>query len=226
MESNNTQLASKSLNAKLSQLASPQSESTIYRVHRQLRNVNPKAYEPEMIAIGPYHHDNELLKMMEGHKLRYVQQLLVENNSPDGVGTYVAALDREEAEARKCYADQPRSLTSAQFIEMLVLDGCFIIQLVRKFDKVRLSERNDPIFQMDWMINNLQRDLMLFENQLPFFVLCKLYDLIEVPGQYDRFGFLLLQFFSILYPGKGCRPLMPVKLVDPRQVTLEISVII
>ncbi|KAL1543045.1 UPF0481 protein [Salvia divinorum] len=218
MESfNNTKQASASLKAKLSQLSGAQSESTIYRVHRHLRNVNPTAYEPEMIAIGPYHRDNEHLKMMEDHKLRYLQQLLVEKNPPDGVGWYVAAIERVEAEARKCYADQPKTLTPAQFIQMLVLDGCFIVQLVRKFDRVNSSETNDPIIQMDWMINSLQRDLMLFENQLPFFVLCELYDLIEAPDQHSRFWFLLRRFFSILYPGKGCDPNC-VTPVAPRKV--------
>ncbi|KAL1543037.1 UPF0481 protein [Salvia divinorum] len=222
MESYNTKQASASLNAKLRQLSGAQLESTIYRVHRHLRNVNPTAYEPEMIAIGPYHHDNEHLKMMEDHKLRYLQQLLVKKSPLDDVGRYVAAIERVEAAARKCYADQPKTLTPAQFIQMLVLDGCFIVQLVRKFDRVKCSfngvnsrETDDPIFQMDWMINSLQRDLMLFENQLPFFVLCELYDLIEVPGQHSRFWFLLRQFFSIMYPGKGCDPNLP---VDPRKV--------
>ncbi|KAL1543043.1 UPF0481 protein [Salvia divinorum] len=208
--------ASARLNKKLKELSGPQSECTIYRVHRHLRNVNPKAYEPEVIAIGPYHrNDSEHLKMMEDHKLRYLQQLLAAKDPPDDVERYVSALGRVEAEARRCYADLPKTLTRTEFIQMLVLDGCFIVQLVRKFDRASLRERNDPIFQMNWMINSLQRDLMLFENQLPFFVLCELYDLIEVPGQHSRFWYLLFNFFTSLYPGEGNRQ-MPI--VDPPQV--------
>ena len=233
MESNNTMQASTLLNSKLRQRSGAQSDRTIYRVHRHLRNVNPKAYEPEIIAIGPYHHDNEHLKMMEDYKLHYLKQLLAEKNPPDDVGRYVAALDREEEKARRCYADQPKTLSTAQFIQMLVLDGCFIVQLVRKFDRVKSNlnrvnswEMNDPIFQMEWMINSLQRDLMLFENQLPFFILCKLYDLIEAPNQHSRFLFLLRQFFSTLCPGKGCNPKSPVMPADLDKVTLEIYIII
>ncbi|XP_047952549.1 UPF0481 protein At3g47200-like [Salvia hispanica] len=210
--------ASDGIIEKLNEVTGAQPECTIYRVHRHLRNVNPKAYEPEIIVIGPYHrhnNNNEHLKMMEGHKLRYLKQLLNAKNPPDDVGRYVAALGRLEAEARRCYADLPETLTPAEFIQMLVLDGCFIVQLVRKFKSVMLREKNDPIFQMNWMINSLQRDLMLFENQLPFFVLCELYDLIEAPGQHSRFWYLLFTFFTSLYPGQGSEQ-MPI--VDPRQV--------
>ncbi|XP_047979531.1 UPF0481 protein At3g47200-like [Salvia hispanica] len=218
--------ASNVINKKPKEVSGAQPECTIYRVHRHLRNVNPKAYEPEVIAIGPYHRHNnnsnnnnnnnsEHLKMMEGHKLRYLRQLLVTKDPPDDVGRYVAAVSRVEAEARRCYADLPETLTQTEFLQMLVLDGCFIVQLVRKFETVMQGERNDPIFQMNWIINSLQRDLMLFENQLPFFVLCELYDLIEAPGQHSRFLCLLFKFFISLYPGRGSEP-MPI--VDPRQV--------
>ncbi|XP_047953726.1 UPF0481 protein At3g47200-like [Salvia hispanica] len=207
--------ASDRINEKLKEVSGAQPECTIYRVHRHLPDVNPKAYEPEVIAIGPYHNNSEHLKRMEGHKLRYLKQLLVTKDPPDDVGRYVAAVSRVEAEARKCYADLPETLTPAEFVQMLVLDGCFIVQLVRKFKRVMLRERNDPIFQMNWIIKSLQRDLMLFENQLPFFVLCELYDLIESPGQHSRFWSLLFNFFTSLYPGQGSEP-MPI--VDPRQV--------
>lgn len=217
--------ASDVINEKLKEVSGAEPECTIYRVHRHLRNVNPKAYEPEVIAIGPYHrydsnsnstnNKNEHLKMMEGHKLRYLKQLLVTKDPPDDVKRYVAAVSRVEAEARRCYADLPEALSRAKFVQMLVLDGCFIVQLVRKYEKLIFRERNDPIFQMNWMINSLQRDLMLFENQLPFFVLCELYDLIEAPNQHSRFWYLLFNFFTSLYPGQGSKQM---STVEPRQV--------
>ncbi|KAK4435851.1 hypothetical protein Salat_0748700 [Sesamum alatum] len=191
------------ISQKLSHLSVAQSECTIYRVHRHLRNVNDKAYEPEVIAIGPYHRDKDNLKMMEDHKLRYLHLLLQRKN--ENIEKYVSAIRPLEPQARKCYAETV-SLSAADFIEMLVLDGCFIIDLVRKSNMPYLRERNDPIFHMDWIMNSLQRDLMLFENQVPFFVLCELFDLIEVPGRHSRLIHLLLSFFNNLYPGKVYRP--------------------
>ncbi|XP_057776340.1 UPF0481 protein At3g47200-like [Salvia miltiorrhiza] len=198
----NTKQACASLNQKLS--AGAESECTIYRVHQHLRNVNPNAYEPEVIAIGPYHRNKDHLKMMEDYKLRYFQHLIRRKPS-NNVERYAACVGRLEAEARKCYADEPTSMSPSEFIQMLVLDGCFIVELLLKYVVESKREKNDPIFQMDWMIISLQRDLMLFENQLPFFVLCELFDLIEAPGQHSTLRDLLLLFFHGLYPGEGYR---------------------
>ncbi|KAL7145239.1 hypothetical protein ABFS83_07G067700 [Erythranthe nasuta] len=190
------------LSQKLTQLSMAQRQGTIYRVHKHLRNVNVKAYEPEVISIGPYHRDKDNLTMMEDHKLCYLQVLLQREN--ENIEKYVSAIEPLEPEARKCYAE-PVSLNAAEFIEMLILDGCFIIDLVRKCNMIYVRERNDPIFHMDWIVNSLQRDLILFENQIPFFILCKLFDLIEVPNQHRRLIYLLLTFFNSLFPGKVCQ---------------------
>ncbi|XP_057776341.1 UPF0481 protein At3g47200-like [Salvia miltiorrhiza] len=215
MDPNSTMQACASLNEKQTKLgAEAKSECTIYRVHEHLRNVNPIAYEPEVIAIGPYHRNKDHLKMMEDYKLRYLQQLIIRKPS-NNVESYVECVGRLEAEARKCYADEPTSMSPSDFIQMLVLDGCFILELLRKYGMVFLREKNDPIFTMKWMIISLQRDLMLFENQLPFFVLCELFDLIEAPGQHSRLRDLLGLFFCGLYPGNGYRG---EESVAPREV--------
>ncbi|KAL8501733.1 hypothetical protein ACS0TY_021012 [Phlomoides rotata] len=43
---------------------------------RQLREVNNKAYDSQMVAIGPYHHGKDELKKMEELKLRFMRSLL------------------------------------------------------------------------------------------------------------------------------------------------------
>ncbi|KAK4402851.1 hypothetical protein Sango_1025800 [Sesamum angolense] len=52
----------------LSKLSKAQTQRSIYRVHKDLRDVNNRAYEPEIIAIGPYHRDKDNIRMMEEHK--------------------------------------------------------------------------------------------------------------------------------------------------------------
>ncbi|KAL3849148.1 hypothetical protein ACJIZ3_011030 [Penstemon smallii] len=188
-----------SITAKLAQLSVAQQECTIYRVHSHLRNVNDKAYEPEIISIGPYHCGKENLKMFEEHKLRYLHLLL--QSKKKNVQDFISIIGREEQKARKCYAE-PISLNATEFTEMMVLDGIFIIELVRKYNGVILREKNDPIFHMYWIMNSLQRDLMLFENQIPFFILLKLFDLVEVPGQHNKLMTLFSCFFGNLYPAK------------------------
>lgn len=173
---------------------------SIFRIHNLLRKVNEKAYEPEIIAIGPYHHGKPDLSDMEEHKLVYLKSLL--GQKIEKVATCVAAVTPLEEKARKCYAEHI-ALSSDEFVEMLLLDGCFIIQLLLKFKEKDLIDKTDPVFRLEWILNSLQRDLMLFENQLPFFILCKLYEIIELPDQESGLIDLALNFFNDLLPGHG-----------------------
>ncbi|XP_059447889.1 UPF0481 protein At3g47200-like [Corylus avellana] len=159
--------------------------SCIFRVHTQLRNVNEKAYEPELLAIGPYHRGKVDLRQMEEHKLRYLQ-LLLQRRNESSVERYIKAMRELEGRARRFYAETI-SLTTDEFVEMLLLDGCFIIELFRKFKKTDpIHDECDPIFRLDWMFYSLTRDLMLFENQIPSFVLTKLFEMTEVPNEQDH----------------------------------------
>ncbi|XP_028073197.1 UPF0481 protein At3g47200-like [Camellia sinensis] len=182
--------------AEASHLSSSPSECCIFRIHEELRGVNEKAYDPDIVAIGPYHRGKDRLQMMEEHKLRYLQLLLERKNEAD-LERYVFAIRSLEQEA------QPISLSPDEMIEMLILDGCFIIELVWNFEIACLRDRNDPIFKMDRIDNSLQRDLMLFENQLPFSILCELFDLIEIPNNHNRLIRLALCFFSDLLLDRG-----------------------
>uniref|UniRef100_A0A5B7ACU8 Uncharacterized protein n=1 Tax=Davidia involucrata TaxID=16924 RepID=A0A5B7ACU8_DAVIN len=202
MQPNGADAVSISIGEMLDRLSPSPSACCIFRVHNQLRSVNEKAYEPEIIAIGPYHRGKDNLQMMEEHKLRYLRFLLQRRH--DSVDRYVIAIRSLEQEARKCYAE-PIRLDGNELIQMMLLDGCFIIELLRKFEMIHLREMNDPIFEVEWIVNGLQRDMMLFENQLPFSILCKLFDMIEVPNQHHRLIYLALRFFRDLLPGPGYR---------------------
>ncbi|KAI7981681.1 UPF0481 protein [Camellia lanceoleosa] len=192
-----------SIHEKLAKLSLLQSECCIYRVRKQLREVNKKAYEPEIVAIGPYHRGKPSLKMMEEHKLRYFQLILQQNNDANNVERFVIAVRSLQQEACRSYAE-PITLSPDEMIEMMILDGCFIIELLHKFETPYLRA-NDPIFDMDWIVNSLQRDLMLFENQLPFSILCKLFDIIEFPDNHNRLIHLVTRFFNDLLPGQELR---------------------
>ncbi|KAG7995585.1 hypothetical protein I3843_01G116900 [Carya illinoinensis] len=100
---------------------------------------------------------------MEEHKMRYLKQMRETRN------------DRNE------------------FVEMMLLDGYFIIELFRKCEGSSPRDEHDPIFELDWMLPKIARDLLIFENQLPFFVLTKLFLMIEssqtpLPNQSEHLG--------------------------------------
>nr|GMD63057.1 UPF0481 protein At3g47200-like [Ipomoea batatas]GME05442.1 UPF0481 protein At3g47200-like [Ipomoea batatas] len=177
--------------------ARSQSESCILRVHEELRKVNEKAYLPEVVAIGPYHLREGSLKWMEKQKFRYLYLLLGRSQVP--LYKYVEVVSDLNPKLLEYYDDP---IDTGRLLEMVVLDGCFIVELVRKFSMPELREENDPIFKMYWVFSSLQRDLVLFENQIPFKVLCRLFDLIEIPNRYDRLIYLVFRFFSNLFPGQ------------------------
>ncbi|KAF5933233.1 hypothetical protein HYC85_029404 [Camellia sinensis] len=131
------------IDRKLAELTPIPSERCIFRVHDVLRNENKKAYEPEVVAIGPYHHGKDNLKLMEEHKLRYLKQLLNRRNETSAE-RYIMAMRESEQKARKSYAD-PISLDSNKFVEMMLLDSCFIVELLRKNGtKKNPIAANDP----------------------------------------------------------------------------------
>ncbi|KAJ6398355.1 hypothetical protein OIU77_019204 [Salix suchowensis] len=92
------------------------------------------------------------------------------------------AIQPLEQQARECYS-QIIHLDSDEFIEMMVVDGCFIIELFRKVGNVVDFEDDDPIVTMAWIIPFFYRDLLRLENQIPFFVLECLFDITRMPGE-------------------------------------------
>ncbi|XP_059446781.1 UPF0481 protein At3g47200-like [Corylus avellana] len=199
MPVNGFDLLSHCINGKLASLTPNDPECCIFRVHSQLRNINDKAYEPQLLAIGPYHRGKDGLRQMEEHKLRYLHLLLRRINE-NSVEAYISAMRELEGRARRCYAE-PISLTTDEFVEMMLLDGCFIIELFRKFRRRYLiGDPCDPIFQLDWMCPMLLCDVLLFENQLPFFVLTKLFEMTAVPNQQGNLIDLALFFLEDSLP--------------------------
>ncbi|XP_022891881.1 UPF0481 protein At3g47200-like [Olea europaea var. sylvestris] len=149
---------------------------SIFRVGDHLRSINPEAYDPQIIAIGPFHHDKPHLQNMERHKLRYLR-LLLQKKEESSVERYVAEIRRLEDRARKCYAEDIH-LDEDEFVKMLILDGFFIIEFLRKFIRREDVDRDDPIFQYEHLQIQLLHDLMLFENQIPFFIVDCLFNMI------------------------------------------------
>ncbi|KAI8009917.1 UPF0481 protein [Camellia lanceoleosa] len=118
-------------------------------MYDHLRKENEKAYEPSIVAIGPYHHGKPNLKGMEVHKLRFLRRFLSRRNETR-VNRYVMAIRELEDRARKCYAETTGlglDCNSNQFVEMMLLDGFFIIELFCMGKMIRLVNENQQFFQ-------------------------------------------------------------------------------
>ncbi|XP_016463562.1 UPF0481 protein At3g47200-like [Nicotiana tabacum] len=143
--------------------------TTIFKVNAAIRESNPDAYTPKMISIGPYHKKNQELHSMEKYKLLCLRRFLQRKEGLD-VESCIGQLEELKDEAIKCYDDIDSDIVG-KFSEMLLLDGCFVVEFIR-----------DPlIINAHWMVSQVCRDLLLLENQLPFFVLAKLHDMTKRP---------------------------------------------
>ncbi|KAK8625426.1 hypothetical protein V6N13_090298 [Hibiscus sabdariffa] len=83
----------------------------------------------------------------------------------------VRTMESLEAQVRECYEEASDHLNSQEFVEMMVYDACFIVQLIR-------GDFVPDIFKERGIRDEIVNDLLLFENQLPFFVISELYHII------------------------------------------------
>lgn len=173
----------------------------IYRLPQYLREGDDKAYIPQIVSLGPYHHNKKRLRSMDPHKWRAVHHIL--KRTDHDIKLYIDAIKELEERARACY-DGTLSLSSNEFVEMMVIDGCFILELFQGaaagFKPLGYS-RNDPIFAMRGSMHSIQRDMIMLENQIPLFILDRLFSV--QCGQPDKTGIvaqLAVRFFDPLMP--------------------------
>ncbi|GLT60248.1 hypothetical protein SLA2020_330210 [Shorea laevis] len=174
-----------------------------FKVPNLLRQTNEKAYEPHIISIGPYHHGKDHLKGMEAYKMNYLNRFL-RRRGETSVHKYVMALKDKEEKIRECYAEPlDHNIDGDALVEMILLDGCFIIELI--CENQTRTQKIDVDFQKFNRLS-LKRDLLLVENQLPFFVLSELLNMTGEPNQANvdqDFIDMALDFFGRVMPGYG-----------------------
>nr|POE84649.1 upf0481 protein [Quercus suber] len=155
----------------------PSVECHINRVPNHLRMVNAKAYTPMFISIGPFHHFNEKLQTAEKHKVKYVKSFMERNEVETNLESLVRTIRGMEESIYYCYEETISfSMHSDAFVKMILMDAIFIIELFLRYDN-NSKKSDDPILGSQWMYPIMMLDLVLLENQLPFFVIEKLFNL-------------------------------------------------
>ncbi|GFY81757.1 hypothetical protein Acr_01g0015650 [Actinidia rufa] len=176
----------------------PQSTAHIYRVPRELRKGNEHYYTPTTVSIGPLHAANPSLDTADGQQLksRALHHLLYRSQSGPTLGSLVQFLKGIEEETRLCYAEKV-DLSSDEFVKMMLLDGCFILALHTSDYPIPVGRERGLLLQ------SIQQDLLLLENQLPFFVLEGLFNLVDLglperaDGNFRKYAF---EFFIPILP--------------------------
>jgi hypothetical protein len=176
---------------------------TIARLPPHVREANRSLYEPTMVSIGPYHRSRASTGGMQAHKWLMLRDFLLRGD-PDGKAGLLAACIKAvrgmEPRARRCYGEI-REVGGDDLVCLLVLDGCFILQFLLEWSE---SRRTRCIMQVASIY--VYYDLLLVENQMPFFILAKLFSLVmgSSPAAEDvvdqRLLDLIFGFFSLGEP--------------------------
>ncbi|KAJ3683523.1 hypothetical protein LUZ60_013750 [Juncus effusus] len=144
---------------------------------------------------------------MEEYKWRCLSQFL-QRNSEVGMDFYIREMRLLEMQARRCYSESITHIQSDDFVLMLLLDGCFILEYFFNFQYQ--SKENDRIFDSGWG-ETIKSDLLLLENQIPFFVIHKLISILQGPNTEHReeecvLVDLLLRFFPYVLEANSTKP--------------------
>ncbi|XP_043818103.1 UPF0481 protein At3g47200-like isoform X2 [Manihot esculenta] len=176
---------------------------SIFRVPKSLVKIHPEAFQPQIVSIGPYHHGAKHLEMIQQHKRRFLGAVLARTQAFGvGLDDFYKIIAIDEKKIRECYSESTDAYNSRQLIEMLILDGLFIIELLCRVGKLFHDDPDDPIFKSQWIYYSISRDLLRLENQIPFFVLRNLFER-SIPAD-SRKGLslteLVLSFFQHSMP--------------------------
>lgn len=173
----------------------------IYKVPASLLKAIEEAYTPLLISIGPIHHSNKKLEEMQEQKQRYFHFFWERVARKSDLMNYKAFLEQEEQNIRRCYQKKFSDISKEQFVDMVLVDAVFIMELFLREAK-RWEHKDDYIVTQQCLSKSIQRDLLLLENQLPIFVLEKLYDTV-VPSnvkKHNRFVNVAHEYFACCYP--------------------------
>ncbi|KAM2855110.1 hypothetical protein FF1_025471 [Malus domestica] len=181
-ETNKDELLASLIEKKLPQEFPKPDPTCIFKVSDKLGRDNENAFIPQVVPIGPYHHGRKKFEAIEQIKLWNLQCLLKSKPTPDtSLVMFVKEIRSREEFLHNCYDEMfDYHLSSDQFVEMMVVDGCFILELIRRRNPI--SKFHD-VFSMPEMLSIVQNDLFLLENQLPWKVLHCLFNLTKISGE-------------------------------------------
>ncbi|PUZ45121.1 LOW QUALITY PROTEIN: hypothetical protein GQ55_8G195600 [Panicum hallii var. hallii] len=145
---------------------------SIFRVPHRFKAVHGNVFAPQTVALGPFHHHDAALRPWRST-----------SSGPSGA---CSAGDRPLRELAAAVGDMAEELEDAyaglgaewrggnrgRFLEMMVADGCFLLEVMRR--QFEDYDPDDPVFGEHagkHIAAFVQRDMLMIENQLPLALL-------------------------------------------------------
>ncbi|RCV18453.1 hypothetical protein SETIT_3G301900v2 [Setaria italica] len=158
-------------------------------------------FAPEVVSIGPYHHRAsphlvEMEQVKEAVAHEFCRSALKGNNTSrkPAVDLFLDAVRPVLPEARLCYADAFDTIAGNDFANMMVVDGCFLLAVAAILTKDYPAELEHWSWTHGRMLR-IMKDILLFENQIPWAVVRALMALR--PVRVDEFVAKLLAYLDV-----------------------------
>ncbi|CAN6836903.1 unnamed protein product, partial [Brassica oleracea] len=168
-----------------------------FGVSNCMRKVKPEAYTPQLVLIGPLHLPLKFQALkaldrgdyitytksmdylnMEKHKKYYLAAFAERFEGEEIIDGFRRMIEEEEVNIRESYSESTAWIKSSEFVEMVLHDSVFIIEFMLRFRVKGRKKIGDPLMDRGCFVNTLFEDLIFLENQLPYFILEKLFDQI------------------------------------------------
>lgn len=170
---------------------------SIYMVPSLFRDLSPSSFCPRVVSIGPLHHEDQNLKGFEVQKETFLHDLLdrLDSKPEKTLKTCVKKVTGSLDRIRSCYVGM-QTYEDVDLARMMVLDGCFILNFI-----YHLRKKDRPLLKNMLITQSIIYDLLLIENQIPFFVLEDIFECtimkLKPPSSVTKHIEVLLIYYNI-----------------------------
>ncbi|KAL1215382.1 hypothetical protein V5N11_030447 [Cardamine amara subsp. amara] len=184
----------------------------IYRVPNSMRSINPEAYTPQLVLLGPLNYtlisqasksrgditntkSTGYLNMQEYKKIyltKFTERATIQLRQETSIDDFRRKIEGDETKIRESYSESTAWINSQDFMDMILNDCIFILEHILRVtlrSVGREVKTGDPLLDVPCLKISVKKDLIILENQLPYFVLEKLFKSIYPNTELGRLVF-------------------------------------
>ncbi|KAL1194855.1 hypothetical protein V5N11_020070 [Cardamine amara subsp. amara] len=184
----------------------------IYRVPNSMRSINPEAYTPQLVLLGPLNYtlisqasksrgditntkSTGYLNMQEYKKIylkKFTERATIQLRQETSIDDFRRKIEGDEKQIRESYSESTAWINPKDFMDMILNDCIFILEHILRVtlrSVGREVKTGDPLLDVPCLEIRVKKDLIILENQLPYFVLEKLFKSIYPNRELGRLVF-------------------------------------
>ncbi|KAF5461382.1 hypothetical protein F2P56_017486 [Juglans regia] len=195
--------------------------TTIFTVPTTLMSIKPETYTPQLVALGPYHHQRPQLLEMERCKLDSAKRMQ-KNFKQIKFRGLVSHIAERDSVIRACYHRRFLEFDQETLAWIFAIDSSFLLDCLQTY----FSEAEDSHMEISSNMSNqnnctrrknahrthVLKDVIMMENQIPLFLLREVHGFFEHEDQDAVLTSMLLGV---------CKYLSPIKYINHQHFTEE-----